>query len=252
MNSVQAWTFNRVSVLEATTKAAQAGARYMEFYPGQRLGGDLMGNMGPEMGNEAIAKLKAHLQASGVTAAAFGVVDIPQDPERARRLFRWAKGMGIGILNTESVNSMDTIEMMVKEFDIKVGFHNHPRNPRDANYRVWDPNYVLSIVKNRDRRIGACADTGHWVRSGIKPIDALRILRGRIVSSHLKDLNVMEPSGYDIVFGTGVSDIPAILKELMRQGFKGTLSVEYERWSPNLEVEVGQCVGFLYGFFAGR
>ena len=58
---------------------------------------------------------------------------------------------------------------------------------------MWDPNYVLSVVKDRDARIGSCADTGHWVRSGLKPVDCLRILKGRIISSHLKDLNEMGP-----------------------------------------------------------
>ena len=67
-----------------------------------------------------------------------------------------------------------------------VGFHDHPKQPRNPNYRMWDPNYVLSVVKDRDPRIGSCADTGHWVRSNLKPVDCLRILEGRIISSHLK------------------------------------------------------------------
>ena len=32
---------------------------------------------------------------------------------------------------------------------------------------MWDPNYILSLVKDRDWRLGACADTGHWVRSDL-------------------------------------------------------------------------------------
>jgi len=34
--------------------------------------------------------------------------------------------------------------------------------------------------------------------------------------------------GHDVPYGTGVSDIPAVLKELKRQKFVGNLSVEYE------------------------
>src|SRR5438477_8441116 len=34
--------------------------------------------------------------------------------------------------------------------------------------------YVLSVVKDWDLRIGACADTGHWVRSGLTPLECYR------------------------------------------------------------------------------
>lgn len=80
---------------------------------------------------------------------------------------------------------------------------------------LGDPNYILSVIKDRDRRIGACADTGHWARSNLDPVECLRILKGRIVSSHLKDLNEKGiVAAHDVPCGTGVSDIPAILEEL--------------------------------------
>jgi sugar phosphate isomerase/epimerase len=253
MPAVQAWTFNRFSAFEAVEMTAQAGAGFIEFYPGQRLGGDMPeARMGPDMGSEAMQALKEHLARHGVRPVAYGVTNIDRDEASARKLFEWAREMGIGILNTESTGAIDTIEKLVKEFDVKVGFHNHPRRENDPNYRVWDPAYVLELVKDRDPRIGACADTGHWVRSGIRPVDALKILEGRIVSSHLKDLHEFSRAGHDVPFGTGVSDIPGILDELHRQGFTGTLSVEYEHnWDRSLP-EVAQCIGFLRGHMAAR
>jgi sugar phosphate isomerase/epimerase len=246
---VQAWTFNKFTAFEAVEKAASAGAKVIEFFPGQAVGGDTgEARMGPDMGEVAMAKLLAHLGKHHVRPVAYGVTGIDRDENNARKLFTWAKRMGIGILNTESTESMDTIEKMVREFDIKVGFHNHPRQQNNPNYRVWDPNYILSIVKNRDRRIGSCADTGHWVRSGIKPVDALRILRGRVISSHLKDLNVFSPDGHDVPYGTGVSDIPGILREFRAQKFQGSISVEYEYNWDNSVPDVAQCIGFVRGY----
>lgn len=160
--------------------------------------------------------------------------------------------MGLYAVITESVESMDTIEKLVKEYDIHVGIHNHPRQPNHPSYRVWDPNYVLSVVKDRDPRIGSCADTGHWVRSGLKPVECLRILEGRVVSSHLKDLNQMGPEAHDVPYGTGVSDIPGILDELKRQGFAGNISVEDQyHWETSLP-EVAQCIGFVRGYGARK
>jgi sugar phosphate isomerase/epimerase len=139
---------------------------------------------------------------------------------------------------------------MVKEFDMRVGFHNHPKRNDNPNYKMWDPVYVYNLVKNYDKRIGSCADTGHWVRSGIKPVDAIKALKGRIVSSHLKDLNVFAPQGHDMPYGNGVSDIMGILREYRKIGLKGTVSIEYEHnWGANVP-DVAHCIGFLRGAFA--
>jgi len=115
---------------------------------------------------------------------------------------------------------------------------------------MWDPNYVLSVVKDRDARIGSCADVGHWVRSGLVPVDCLKILQGRIISSHLKDLNEKSPDAHDMPYGTGVSDVPAVLEELKRQNFVGNISVEYEYHMENNLAEVAQCIGFVRGYGA--
>jgi sugar phosphate isomerase/epimerase len=93
--------------------------------------------------------------------------------------------------------------------------------------------------------MGSAADTGHWVRSGIKPIDALKVLEGRIISCHLKDLNEFSPNAHDVPFGQGVSEIKLILDELRRQQFNGNISMEYEYHWDNSLPEIMQCVDFV-------
>jgi len=248
----QAYTFNRFSVFEAIEKTAQAGGRVIEFYPGQKLS--------PEEPNvkwdhnapdDVIAKVKAQLAKYHIKAVNYGVVDIPKDEAEARKRFEFAKKLGLYGVTTESVDAIDTIEKLVKEYDVRVGFHDHPKRANSPNYRMWDPNYILSVVKDRDPRIGSCADTGHWVRSGLKPVECLRILKGRIISSHLKDLNEFgKLEAHDLPYGTGVSDISAILNELKRQHFEGNISVEYEyNWDHSVP-EVAQCIGFVRGYEA--
>jgi sugar phosphate isomerase/epimerase len=74
------------------------------------------------------------------------------------------------------------------------------------------------------------------------------LTRGRIISSHLKDLNEFSPRGHDVPAGTGVSDVPAILEELRRQGFNGNISIEYEYNMQNSMPEVAQSIGFVRGY----
>lgn len=247
----QAYTFNRFSAFEAIEKTAAAGGKIIEFYPGQKLTPDDPNlKWDHNASDEIIQKVKEKLAKHHVHAANYGVVGIPKDEAGARKIFEFAKKLGLYAITTESVDSLDTIEKLVKEFDIRVAFHNHPRRANNPDYKVWDPNYVLSIVKNRDPRIGACADTGHWLTSGIDPVEAVKILRGRVISSHLKERKAKGSGQHDVVFGTGVGAVGAVLDELRSQGFEGNISIEYEsNWEHSVP-DVAQCVGFVRGYTA--
>lgn len=248
----QAYTFNRFSAFEAIEKTAQAGGKVIEFYPGQKLSPEQPdARWGHTASEDAVSAIKAKLAQHGVRAVNYGVVG-GRDEAEWRQIFEFAKKLDLYAVTTENVHQLDLLEKLVKEFDIRLAIHNHPRRPNDPNYKVWDPNYVLSVVKDRDSRIGACADTGHWVRSGLVPVECLKILEGRIVSSHLKDLNEKSPRAHDVPFGTGVSDIPAVLDELKRQGFAGNISIEYEHNWDHSVPEVAQCIGFVRGYVSRR
>ncbi len=245
----QAWTFKEYSVLEAIDKTAAAGGKVIEFYPGQKFSPDKPDlKFDHNATDEMIATVKARLAKDGIRAVNYGVVGIPKDEAAARKIFEFARKFELYGITTESVDAIDTIEKLVKEYDIRVGFHDHPRRPNDASYKMWDPNYVLSVVKDRDARIGSCSDVGHWVRSGLNPVDCLKILQGRVISAHLKDLNEKSMEGHDVPFGTGVSNIAGIIDELKRQHFVGNASIEYEyNWKDNV-LDAAQCVGFVRGY----
>ena len=245
----QAWTFKEFTVMDAIDKTAAAGGKVIEFYPGQKFSADKPDlKFDHNATDEMIAAVKERLQLRGVRAVNYGVVGIPKDEAGARKIFEFAKKFQLYGITTESVDALDTIEKLVKEYDIRVGFHNHPRRANDPNYKMWDPNYVLSVVKGRDLRIGSTADVGHWVRSGLDPVACLKILKGRVISCHLKDLNEKSPDAHDVPFGTGVSGIPGILTELKHQKFVGNLSIEYEyNWKAS-DLDVAQCIGFVRGW----
>jgi sugar phosphate isomerase/epimerase len=242
----QAYTFNKFTAFEAIEKTAAAGAKVIEFYPGQKLSPESPDlKVHHDAAPETIEKLKAKLKAHDLMAVAYGVVAFTKEEEGSRKVFEFAKTLGIKVINTESIDAIDTFEKLAKEYDIKVGIHEHPKREKDPDYKLWDPNFVLGLVKDRDPRIGACADTGHWMRSGLKPLDCVKILKGRIVSSHLKDLSEASLVGHDMPFGTGQSDIDAILKEYRAQGFDGPISIEYEYdWYESLP-QVTKCVEYV-------
>ncbi|MDB6140369.1 MAG: L-xylulose 5-phosphate 3-epimerase, partial [Verrucomicrobiaceae bacterium] len=250
-----AWSFNHFTVLEAIDKDAAAGGKTIEFFPGQKFSPENPAKFDQSSTKEMRDAVKAKLKEKDITPIGFGVVGgLGKDEASARAVFEFCKDMNIGIVvaePTETKEAYDIIEKLVKEFDIKMAIHNHPRRPTQPSYRYWDPEYVLSMVKDRDPRMGSCADIGHFVRSGIKPLDAIHLLKGRILDSHLKDLTEFgNPKAHDLPFGTGVSGIAEVLNEYASMGFYGPVDVEYEFHMEDNFAEVKQCLDFVKNFKA--
>jgi len=231
---VQTWTFNRFTFYEAVDKTASLGLDWIEAYPhGQPLSKDKPNIIfGHNMPAEIKKEVKQKLTDAGVRLVNYGVVPLPNDENECRKVFEFAKEMGIETLVSEPpAEAFDLLDKLCQEYQINIAIHNHPK---PSPY--WDPNMVLEVCKGRSNRIGACADTGHWARSGIKPVEALKKLEGRIISLHLKDINEFgNLDAHDVIWGTGVCDVRAILEELHRQNFKGVFSIEYEHnWEKSL------------------
>jgi len=247
----QAYTFHRFTAFEAMEKTAAAGGKVIEFYPGQSLSpDDKKSKVDPNATDETIAKLKAKAKQHGLLIVNFGVVGIPKDEAGARKVFDFAKKLGVRSLTIEpSPDQIDLIEKLIKEYDIAAGIHCHPKRATHPDYKLWDPNYVFSLVKDRDRRFGVCADVGHWTRSSVDAVAGLKVFEGRVISVHLKDIvESGDPDAPDLPLGLGVTNVKGILRELRRQKFDGNISIEYERdWEHTVE-DIAQCVGYVRGF----
>ena len=240
----QSYTFKEFTFEEACAKTAAAGMKTTELFPGQKISAALPDQKtGPGVSDAGLTAIQDILKKHNVRAVALGVIGIPKDEEGARKVFSFAKSLDIKVINTESTDSIDTIEKMVKEFDIKVGYHNHPQNPNNPNYKVWDPKYILELTQNRDARIGACADVGHWANSGLSATESIQLLKGRVVSSHLKD--VAKDSRACVRPGEGKVNVASALKALKEAGFDGPISIEHEaNWKDNLD-DVKSYVDFV-------
>lgn len=68
----------------------------------------------------------------------------------------------------------------------------------------------------------------------------MKILQGRILNFHLKDMSAFGiPEAGCVPFGTGKGNVEGILREARRQGFRGNFTIEYEP-SPHKEL-VAEC-----------
>lgn len=225
--AVQCWTYRRFSFFEALQKIKDLGISYVQPYPGQVLDrNDPSVKFDHSLADEQIERIKKKLEHLGLSLVSYGVVNFENEVESTRRIFEFAKKMGIQTIVTEPrYDDYSLIEKMVKEYNINIAIHNHPTPSKYAR-----PETVIYCVDGLDPGIGACADTGHWMRSGVNPVEALRALKGRIRDVHLKDLNEFGvKEAYDVPFGQGKARIHDILAELTVQDYSGYISIEYEK-----------------------
>lgn len=238
----QAWTFNRRSFFQAVDAVNALGLHYIEAFPRQTVDADKDVKMGPDMSPEVREAIKKKLADSGVKLVSFGVTSIPKDEAGARKLFDWAKDMGIETIVSEpSEKQMDMVDKLCNEYGIKMAIHNHPM---PTHY--WNPDTEVKALEGHSKMVGSCADVGHWQRCGIKPVDALEKLKGRIIESHFKDLNQFGSlAAHDVPWGTGTGDPKAILDEINRQGAKVSFFVEYEHFTPGLMQDVAHSIDWF-------
>ena len=225
--SVQCWSFRKYTFFETVDKVKALGITNLQGFPGQALGnGEAKAVFDHNMSEADMKAAQAKLRQTGLSVVAYGVVDIGTTEATMRKVFDFAKKMGIRTVVCEPQDeAFPILEKLLEEYDLQAAIHNHPR---PAKYAL--PMTTLEHLKGRSARIGVCADTGHWMREGLNPIECLRLLQGRILDLHLKDRTALGkgPSAKDVPWGSGQANMRDILAELTLQDYAGCLTMEYE------------------------
>ncbi len=242
--SLEIYTFRSLPFYDALRQTADLGVRHVEpgfFLPldSQQPGLTTSDKLTPPQRQE----MKRRLADLGLSMPTY-YADITSNRDAAVRAFAFAREMGVETIVAEPPHdAFDMIEKLCDEFALNLAVHNHPQSPAS---RYWHPERVLAVCRGRGPRIGACCDTGHWVRSGLRPLDCLKLLEGRIISAHLKDVGEWaKPDARDLPLGQGLAELGSVLEELKRQGFRRVLAVEYEHESPDLMRDVAECLAFI-------
>ena len=114
-------TFRHFTFFETIDKNASLGLTCIEAYPGQavspkRPGERFTHNSPPEVLEEVKAKLKS----AGVHLVNYGVVNLPSDEGECRKVFDFAKTMGVEIIVSEPpAEAMDLVDSLCKEYKIR-------------------------------------------------------------------------------------------------------------------------------------
>ena len=224
---MQSYSFHKFPLTEALDKTQELGLKYIEVFPGHKLGGKWGDQVfGTQMDAATRKEIKDLAASKGIKIVSTGVV-VTNSPDEWEPFFKLAKEMGMEYISCEpALADWDLVEKLVKQYGIQVSVHNHPQ---PSVY--WNPDNLLSAIEGRSKKIGSSADVGHWRREGLNQIDCLKKLEGRIISLHFKDIAAKkegEKEQHDVIWGTGILDVKGMLQELKRQNFKGVFCIEYE------------------------
>jgi inosose dehydratase len=171
-----------------------------------------------------IAQVQALLARHHVRMEAYFLGEIQADARHLRRTFEFARENGASVLVGQPVpEAFPLLDELVKEFNLKVGIHNY--GPGHRFDRMED---LVNAAHPWDARIGYCLDTGHAMRSGEDPIQAVRGLGDRLHGIHLRELAAVgrEPQPPETILGEGALGLEAFCRALREVHFSGPLSVE--------------------------
>ncbi len=211
-------------------QAGQLGLHYVELY---------RGHLPTSTPLPQLEQVRKRLASAGLTVNAFGVEHFSKDHEANEAFFKFGKALGVRCLSADPrKDAFVSLEKLVEQYDVQIAIHNHGRE--DERWRR--PEWILEAVGELDPRIGACADLGHFIRADIDPIEALEMLGPRVLGVHLKDF---DQQGNDVVLGQGRLDVGQTLATLVKIGFDGPLSLEFEGDKENPIPKMLECLAVV-------
>lgn len=197
---------------------------------------------------EAIRAARKEFEDAGITIMGGGTLTWKVDDEAAiRKDFEYAKNGGFPLMVcSPAPETLDTLEKLAKEYDIKVAIHNH--GPEDTWYPA--PADALKRLEGRDPRMGICMDIGHASRAKADIVKAVSAAGPRLLDLHVKDLSNPLDRDSQVEVGKGVLDVAGVFRELVRTKFPGHVSLEYEINAKDPVVGMKESLAYMRGLTA--
>ncbi len=216
---LQSWTCRNMTFEQVVAFAEKHQIKYLQL---------ISKHMNPADPAELNLRKKALLEAKDMTVYTFGVNATSMDKEANRKLFEFARLMGIKMIIVEPRDQAqwDNLEELVKEYDIKLAIHNH-----GLGTVYGDPATVQAILAKRDKRIGVCLDVGWVTAAGFDAAKVFKDYNGRVYDLHFKDKVVEAGAGgkkvaVDTEIGKGAANYPGLFAELKKSGWSGVAAIE--------------------------
>ena len=216
----------RPDVQKSLAVTKELGLHFWEAFPA---------HVPMNLGADAVDSLKREFQDAGVKVIGYGVVHLSKDQDANRRIFDFAKTMGLEYVSADpDPAAFDAVDRLVEDYGIAVGIHNH-----GPGHRYDKIETIAKAIKDHHARIGCCIDTGHFLRSREDPVHAVEVFGARIYGVHLKDVKDAEKF---TVLGRGDLRTVDLLKALLERKYSYCLALEYEENPEDPLADIKACL----------
>ncbi|WP_317891029.1 sugar phosphate isomerase/epimerase family protein [Edaphobacter bradus] len=198
---------------------------------------------------DQVASRAAQYRDAGLKLTAAGTIYFDKDnDDDIRSKFEYCKAAGISlIVGAPTRQVLPRVEKFVKQYDVRVGIHNH--GPEDKQWP--SPLDVLDAVKSMDPRIGCCIDVGHTMRTGTDVVAAIRKVGPRLFDVHMKDLAESKVKESQVAVGDGLMPVRDIFRALVDMRYPGCVDLEYEINADDPLPGVIKSFAYMRGVIAG-
>jgi inosose dehydratase len=209
---VETYCFHDVDLATTLKHTRDLGLRFVEMHDG---------HLPFETSAGGIREARRMLADHGIEPTGVYIHDaFTADEAVARPIFSYAKAVGFSYMTGEpKKESLPVLERMVKEYGIQAALHNHGPKSR---YETLDD--VMGTLRAHPS-LTAVVDIGHFARSRVDPVHAIRTIGSRAVAVHVKDVDA---AGANQVVGEGTLDMKGVFQALADTQFTGLLVLEYE------------------------
>lgn len=175
--------------------------------------------------SQVLDKLKAH----DVKALSYGVIDFTKDHDKNKKEFDKAKSLNLQNLSCNpDPDAFDSLDKLTDEYNITCAIH--PHGPGAKWVKI---DQIHDAIKDHNKKIGLCCDTGHLIRADQDPLRALEVFKDRTYALHLKDFKKLGPDKWeDVPAGDATLDVDGVVKFLLTNKSEAPVYIEYEGGNP--------------------
>lgn len=220
---VQTFTYRKFDIPGIIRELKDTGITALEVYSS---------HLSPETPAGEVTEAQKMLSDAGMNICATGVYSLSSEKaDEMRASLEFAAGLGADYVSIGFDPSDEKAKEMMCEIALEVGvllgIHNH--GPGDKFFAKAEA--VLAACEGYDEVLGACVDTGHFLRVDQTAEHAIRLLGKRVHGVHLKDFVDAET---EVVPGTGKLDYATALAALDEcTNFDTAFVIEYEADAEN-------------------
>jgi len=167
------------------------------------------------------SSIRKRLAARGMVCCvcAGSVSDPNEDPYGCEELFQTARLLEAPLIAGHMhAGTALRLGELCQHYGVRLAYENGSEK---------DGSEMLAAIQGGNEWIGTNIDTGNMAAQGGDPARAIRELGETIIHVHLKDVPAI--GSHDCVaIGTGIVDVPGVIRELQACGYDGWLSIEIE------------------------